>query len=293
MIVITGATGTIGRELTAQLAAGQIPFRAVFRPSDQSRGKGIPGESLHPADLQEQSARTKALEGVTKLFLCTPLTDHQLSLQNQIFETSLSLGVRHVVKLGTMATDKDSRISHARWHRDLEERIKQSGIGWTFLQPTLFSTVIFEPWAWSSDQQDLALPLRNGRIPLVDPRDVAAVAFRALTDSAKKRGQTYTITGPEALSMAQVAIMISSHLRETVRYHDISQEAFVSHAQKQGLPSWLCQDLAEMFEYFAFNRGSQLSLLPAKILEKPRTFREFISHSATPRGSVQRTRNAS
>jgi uncharacterized protein YbjT (DUF2867 family) len=280
MIVITGATGTIGRELLMELLGHKVPFRAIMRSTHHSFLKKIPGEFLHHADLQDPQGRKIALAGVTKLFLCTPLTDYQLNLQQAILETALANGVQHVVKIGTIVTEKDNRISHAQWHQQIEKKIQESGISWTFLRPTLFASLPFEAWARGSSPCSLMLPLRNGRIPLIAPRDVASAACKALTDTKKMRNQAYSMTGPEALSMAQVAIILSHHLKESFEYHDTSSEQFIEQGKKLGLPPWLSHDLAEMFEYFAFNRGSQLCLLPSKVIQKPHSFREFLTTSS-------------
>lgn len=293
MIVITGATGTIGRELVAELFAHKIPFRAISRAPQRSFLGNLPSEFFHGANLENPQERQIALAGVTKLFLCTPLSDFQLNLQQEILQTAMAQGVSHIVKIGTIVTEKDNRILHAQWHQQVEKKIQDLGINWTFLRPTLFANLAFEPWARGPSGQSLMLPLRNGRIPLIAPRDVALVAFKALTDSSKTSRQAFSMTGPEALSMAQVAIILSHALKVSLDYRDTAPELFIDQGKKLGLPPWLCQDLAEIFEHFAFNRGSQLCLLPSKILPKPLGFREFVAASGFPWRGVSPLQTAS
>lgn len=280
MIIVTGATGTIGRELVTQLTKQNTPFRAVVRSELKAKLVGLPLGSFEICDLADKTSIGKIFKGASTLFLLTPLHDENLALQHSIFDAALKNGVKHVVKIGTILTDKDNRIAHARWHQEMEDKIQKSGITWTLIRPTLFNSIIFEPWARTQNGQTITLPLRNGRIPFVDPRDVALVAAKALVDS-KLHGKTYSLTGPESLSLEQVSIILSKSLNQNYTYTSSTPEAFIANARRFGIAPWLVQDLVELFEYFAHNRGSTLALPPPKILEKATAFRDTLGRLGT------------
>jgi uncharacterized protein YbjT (DUF2867 family) len=201
-------------------------------------------------------------------------------MQHAVFDAAKKHGLKRVVKIGTIVTDKDSKIAHALWHQELENKIQDSGVAWTFIRPTLFASILFEPWVREAQKNSLALPLRNGRVPLIHPKDVGFIAFRALTE-AKHEGKTYSITGPDALSMHQAAIILSHATGQPLDYISLTAEQFTTQARKLGMPHWLVQDLVHLFDYFANNRGSTLSLASQKILEKPATFRDYCSELKT------------
>jgi uncharacterized protein YbjT (DUF2867 family) len=144
-------------------------------------------------------------------------------------------GVRHVVKLSVIGADAPF-FTFARWHAEVESHLKGSGLAWTMLRPVNFTTNSLQ-WADSIRSSGAFYqPTGNGRWAAIDPADIGAVAVRALTGTGHE-GQSYTLTGPEALSAADYAQRISAAIGKPVTFVDVPPEAAHDQLLKSGMPS--------------------------------------------------------
>jgi uncharacterized protein YbjT (DUF2867 family) len=213
MILITGATGTIGREVVRRLTGLGVEFRAMSR--DPSGPGGVRADFDDPASLR------RAVEGVGTLFLLTaPATAtsrHDLAM----LDAARAAGVAKVVKLsaiGTGSTTADGRVI-GRWHLAGEEAVRGSGMAWTVLRPSSFASNVLRFAA----EGGLANLTGDGRQGVVDPRDVAAVAVAALTTDVHS-GRTLTLTGPELLSVPEQAAQLAEVLGRPVGTVEVPPE---------------------------------------------------------------------
>ncbi|MBF9072637.1 NAD(P)H-binding protein [Streptacidiphilus fuscans] len=205
MILVTGASGTVGREVAGMLAARGRPVRLMTRsPQALRREGGIPGTEVVRGDFDDPDSLAAAFTGIRAVLLITtdPLRpDHDV----RAIEAAQAVGVRHVVKLSALAVlDPLARDLITRWQRANEELLLSSGLGWTVLRPRAFM----------SNTLSWAERIHTGRpIPVLDPhartaciapQDLAEVAVLALTDPAHQ-GHAYALTGPEALSATDQA----------------------------------------------------------------------------------------
>ena len=136
-ILITGATGNIGRELIKNLSAQGVPFRAMVR---SSRGAeliaGIEGAEIVIADFNDSRSIADALEGVERAFLLTNSSEQAEAQQTRFVNMANLAGVKHIVKLSQWAADSDSPLRFLRYHAAVEHKIRESGMAYTFLRPT-------------------------------------------------------------------------------------------------------------------------------------------------------------
>lgn len=213
MILITGATGTIGREVVRLLADRGVESLAMSRKPS--------GPAVVRADFDDPASLRRAADGVDTLFLLTaPATAtsrHDLAM----LDAARAAGVAKVVKLsaiGTGSTTADGRVI-GRWHLAGEEAVRGSGMAWTVLRPSSFASNVLRFAA----EGRLANLTGDGRQGVVDPRDVAAVAVEALTTDVYS-GQTLTLTGPELLSVPEQAAALSRVLGRTVETVEVPPE---------------------------------------------------------------------
>ncbi|MFF2008279.1 NAD(P)H-binding protein [Streptomyces sp. NPDC058195] len=196
MILITGATGTVGREVVRGIPDG-LAVRIMARRPGRVTGAGA-AETVR-GDFTDPASLAGALRGVRAVFLVTlPGGGDDAGF----LRAARSAGVRHVVKLSAAAAgDSGASDLITRWQRRNEELLRASGMEWTLLRPRAFMSNTLS-WAGLIRERGVVRALYGRSVnACVDPRDVAGVAVRALTGGGHA-GRTYTLTGPEALSAA-------------------------------------------------------------------------------------------
>ncbi|MGA9373313.1 MAG: NAD(P)H-binding protein [Solirubrobacterales bacterium] len=201
MILVTGATGNAGGGVVNGLLELGADVRGLVRPG--SEGKLPDGVEAAPADLNDPEALRAPLEGVSAVFLLSGYEGIERAL-----ELMRAAGVERVALLSSSAAptgDLDNAV--ARYHILSERAVRESGLPWTFLQPNSFMSNAFR-WLPQLERGDVIRgPFGDVAIATIDPDDLGAVAARALT-SGEHEGQTYRLSGPEALRPGeQVAIM--------------------------------------------------------------------------------------
>jgi uncharacterized protein YbjT (DUF2867 family) len=195
MILVTGATGTVGSHVGRLLDERGVAWKAMTRRPDAVKA-GVFGDLNDPASL------AGALDGVESVFLLTPGGPETPAQDEAMLSAARNAGVRTVVKLSVIDVGPA-----AQWHQPGEKALQDGGFDWTVLRPTTFaSNTMF--WAGLiRSGRPIPNPTGSGRQGIVDPRDIAEVAVEALVSPAH-HGRTYTLTGPELLSVAdQVAVL--------------------------------------------------------------------------------------
>jgi uncharacterized protein YbjT (DUF2867 family) len=214
MILVTGATGTTGSEVVRLLLEQGERVRAMSR-----RPEPVHGAETVAADFDDPASLTRALEGVTAVYLVAappkPVIDHDEAL----VEAAQTAGVERIVKLGAI-----SGADRGTWHHRSEQPVRESGIGWTVLRPSTFASNMLQFAEPIKHHAVLPNFTGNGATGVIDPRDIAAVAARALIEDGHT-GQTYTLTGPELLTFADQTAILAQTLGVPVGTEDVPIEA--------------------------------------------------------------------
>ena len=182
MILVTGATGNTGSTLLQQLEGRGGRVRAmVRRQPDGGRLQGT-SATIVVGDFNDSRSLEAALAGVTRAYLVTPSSPDAEAQQMRFAELAAAAGVRHVVKLSQFAADEASPVRFLRYHAAVERRIRELGLGFTFLRSNLYfqGLLAFQPMI-ANDGRFVA-PIGDARVSAVDVRDIAAVAAVALTE---------------------------------------------------------------------------------------------------------------
>ena len=241
MILITGATGTVGSKLTQQLLEAGQAVRVLTR--DASKVSALKGQAeIAVGDLDAVELVRAALDGVEHIFLVTANTQHDVN----VLRAAKDARVRHVVKLSTLEAVDPMMIEHVKWHREREELIRASGLAWTFLRPTMFMSTALD-WATTIREEGVIyFPGGEGKVPAIDPWDIAAVAAVALTESGHE-GRAYALTGPKALSFSEMAEVLAGVLGKSVRYVDMPEKEAGAKMSRAGLPDYVIEGLLGTF----------------------------------------------
>lgn len=205
MILVTGATGTIGSALVGRLLARDVEVIALTR--DPSKIEPRPGLTV---TTEIRKART--------VFLLAPAGPAGPAIDRAFLRQALEAGAERVVKLSAIGTP--SSPTKDNWQQPGEQAVRESGLAWTILRPTTFAS---NTLAWAGDIR-AGRPIPNvfgdGEQGVVDPADVAAVAAEALTTGGHD-GRTYTLTGPELLSVPEQAAQLAAALKTSITTVDV------------------------------------------------------------------------
>lgn len=236
LILVIGATGTVGSEVVKLLVEGSQKVRALVRDPAKAT-KFSNAVEIIKGDLAKSETLSASFAGVDKAFvLCPPVADLE-QLEANAFEAAKQAGVQHVVKLSGVGVDSfASGTPSGQWHGASEERLRELGVAWTILRPGRFMSST--PFSWSSVKEhgEMIEPTGYGKQALIDPRDIAAVAVKVLTTSGHD-GKIYELTGPEALSGAEIAEKIGQVIGKSVKFIDATPEAAREAMLKSGFPA--------------------------------------------------------
>ena len=274
MILVTGATGTNGREIVKALAAQGVPAKAMMR-STEGAADLPPGITAVAGDFDDGASLGKALAGVERAFLLTPSTEQAEAQQLRFVEEAARAGVRHLVKLSQFAADPDSPVRFLRYHAAVEQAIRDSGMDWTFLRPNLFMQGMLQFAGMVRDKGMIAAPIGDARVSVVDVRDNAAVAVAALTEEGHA-GKTYTLTGPDALTHAEMTEKISAATGRPIAFVDASEDDMHHAMAEMKMPEWQIDGLIEDYAHYRRGEAAEISTnVQDATGEAPRAFDGF------------------
>ncbi|MFY9803197.1 MAG: SDR family oxidoreductase [Candidatus Acidiferrales bacterium] len=217
--LITGATGEIGSRVVAGLLARGDRPRVFVRDTQKARARYGERVAIVAGDLADAASLHAALEGVDSLFLVN--SGPQIPYRDEAAaKAAKAAGVRHLVKLSSL--DAQQQVGTGAWHARGESAIRASGLAFTFVQPTGFmSNALF--WATSLKAEGVVRSSTgDGKIPFIHSDDIGAVAIKALT-TRQFDGKALPISGPEALSYAEMAAKIGAALGKPVKFEPISE----------------------------------------------------------------------
>jgi len=227
-IAITGATGNIGGAVSAALAADAVPFRMLVR--DASRAPELPGTEVAVATFADVDASRAALEGVEVLLMVSAAEAKDRLDQHRAFVAAAAdAGVRHVVYTSFLGAAPDATFTLGRDHWATEQAIRESGMAFTFLRDSFYLDFVED---LVGEDGVIRGPAGDGAMAAVARADVARVATAVLHDPDAHRDQTYELTGPEAITLAQAAAIVSEVRGRPVSYHpETLDEAYASRAR--------------------------------------------------------------
>ena len=246
MILVIGATGTVGSEVVRQLVAtGERPRALVRDPATARQRLGDQVEHV-VGDLDRPETIAAALAGVDRVFLLTTQSSRQPQWERAVIGAAARAGVGQLVKLSVFRANEQSPLQVARQHGQAERVLAQSGLAATILRPVFFMQNLL---AMVHDGA-IATAAGDGRVAMVDARDIAAVAVATLTGGGHA-GKTYTLTGPQALSFYQVASVLSRQTGRPLRHVRVPPDKVRVALQGRGVAAWYADDMARLHSMLA------------------------------------------
>ena len=231
---VTGVTGRLGGRVARLLAAAGAEQRLVVR--NPSRAPLLPGATVAEASYLDRDAVRRALDGLDVVLMVSAAeAEDRLDEHRAFVDAAADAGVRHLVYISFFGAAPDATFTLARDHHVTEQHIEQSGMAWTHVRDNLYADFI--PALAGADGV-IRGPADDGRVSAVAQDDVAAAVTAVLLDPAPHEGRTYSLTGPEALTLSEAAATMSRVLGRPCTFVDETvEEAYASRAS-YGAPGW-------------------------------------------------------
>lgn len=266
MILVTGATGAISRSAALALARTTTPVRVLARDP----AKAPPGVAAVAGDLERPASLGAAFDGVETLLLVTPASPEMASIHGHALAAAKAAGVRKVVRVSAWGSSPDSPAALGRWHAAIDAAFRESGLGYSSLQPHGFMQNTLGYAGSIKAQSTIFAPLGKGRICYIDARDIGEVAA-AVAASPRWDGQTLELTGPAAFSYADLAAAMTQLLGRPISYVDVPPAAAREAMLAAKLPAWLVDDLLILSKLYAADAAATPTSTVAEVLGRPAT----------------------
>src|SRR5829696_3707613 len=275
MILVTGATGNNGTEIVKRLATARVQVRAMVRNRERANAIALPNVEVVKGDFDRPATLLSSLAGVERAFLLTNSSERAQAQQIAFIDAARQSGVTHIVKLSQFGAEAHSPVRFLRYHAAVEAALQASGIAYTLLRPNLFMQGLLNFRSTIATQNTFYAAAGDAKVSAIDVRDIADVTVAALTESGHE-GKLYELTGPQALTHAEMAEGLSRALGRQVAFVDIPPEAMREALLGIGFPVWQAEGLVE--DYAHYRRGEAAAVTSGvedATGKAPRSFEEF------------------
>lgn len=249
MILVTGATGTVGAETVRLLAPRRQPVRALVRDPSRLRHGGVEpsGVEVVTGDFDDPGSLDAAMHGVDTLVLISPAIPRQ---EIAAVDAATRAGVAHVIKASSKAS-ADSPVERRRGQARIEQHLRAAGPAWTLLRSNAYLQNLLGLAPLVKQTNGFVMSAGDGLIGMVDARDVAAVAAVIATNPAGHVAATYWPTGPALISYADIAGELSAALGHRIDYRRVAPDEHRELMIRAGVPDPVATSNAQAFELTA------------------------------------------
>ncbi|MGW4891360.1 SDR family oxidoreductase [Kitasatospora sp. NPDC004240] len=245
-VLVTGATGNIGSKVVAELRDRGVPVRAFVR--DPGRAAALLGGDVDIAvgDFADPESIRRALPGVDRVFLMCGNDPRQVEYETNVIDAATAEHVGRIVMLSTVGAKVGAPAAFADQHGRIEQHLRACGVPAVILQSGYLMSNILGSAETIARTGKFFLPAGEARVAMIDPRDVAVAAAAVLTAGGHD-GQTCVITGPEAITHAEVAEHLSAATGRVIEYVDVPDDAALAGLAQGGVPPWLAERIVAVF----------------------------------------------
>lgn len=275
-ILITGATGHIGRELVSLLVDKPYQIYAGSR-SGEAQGKA-PGRKV---DFTDPKALAEAFEGIDSLFLLFPLVPEKITYAKNAVAAAKAAGVKHIIRSSGAGADAQSSVAIAKLQGEIDEIIATSGIDYTLIRPATFMQNYATYYADMIKSGTVYLSVAQSKTSYIDTRDIALAIEVILRDLGQHRSKAYTLTGAQAIGVSEALDEISKVTGRKVDYVPVSEAMAVDSMRKMGMDEWNITMLSSLNQITAAGYTSGVTDDFAKLTgQSPRAFSAFATDFA-------------
>ena len=254
MILVTGATGNTASGLIPALRSKGADVRALVREESKAQPLRDQGVEVMIGNLSNPETLDRPFAGVEKVVLITANGPDQATNGINAIEAAKRAGNPHIVRASGLVPAPAKETVIGRQLAEIEEKLKASGLPYTIIRPTFFMQNTMIAAQSVASQGVIYMPLKDGHIGMVDLRDIVEVDLKVLT-SCGHEGKTYTLTGPESISIDDVAAGLSKALGKEIKYVDVPLEAGREAMVGMGVPEFVADGFIEVFKNFSEGGG--------------------------------------
>lgn len=271
-VLVTGATGNTGSGLVPALRSAGVDVRVLVRSESKAQALKQMGVEIVVGDLDQPKTIGPAVEGVDKIYLLTWNGPTQAQQAENVIKAAKQAGKPHIVRHSMWGSEKSRIIKQGN---QVEEAVKSSGLPWTLLKPTFFMQNTMMAAKTIASDGVIYWDMGDGKLGMIDVRDIVDAAFAVLTGSGHE-GKSYILTGPQAISMHEVASTFSKVLGKNVKYVNVPGEAALASMTSMGFPEWIARGYVELSEGFSENFANSATENVATLTGHPaRSFEQF------------------
>lgn len=275
MILVTGATGHAGAEVVRALRERGERVRAFVRDPHQAGEKLGDGVELAAGDFADARSVHAALEGVDEVVLSCADDPRRVAWETGAIDAAAAAGVRRIVKLSAVGAAPGSPVAFWDWHDQVERHLTASAVPGVILRSSFYMTNVLAAAGQVAGEGRLYAPAADARIAMIDPRDVGAAAAAVLS-GADHDGRTYVLTGPAAITYAQVAAALCAATHRAVEFVDVPDEDATRGLVQAGLPGLVAEHVVKAFAMARQGAAEQVTATVESLTGRPpRDFASF------------------
>lgn len=274
-ILITGATGNVSSGIIAQLKGSAHRLRALVRNPEKAEELRRQGVELQVGDLEKPWTLATAFAGADTVWILAPPGPRAPEQCSNALWAAKQAGARHVVRLSAFGAAHTAPTINSRLHALSDAELAASGMPFTILKPHYFMQNLLMAARNVAERGVMELALADGRMGIIDARDVSDFAAHVLTNTGHE-GKTYTITGPAAVPMHEVAVAISAAIDRAVKYVPITLDDQRQWLLQMGIDEWTANLLWDYSAAFGANWGNLVTDDFQRVTGKaPRSIAQF------------------
>jgi uncharacterized protein YbjT (DUF2867 family) len=283
-VLVIGATGNTGSGLVPTLRSAGVDVRVFVRDESKAQPLKAIGTEIVVGDLDKPKTIEPAVAGVDRIYLLTWNGPTQAQQVQNVIDVAKRAGNPHIVRHSMWGSEK-SRIM--KQGGQAEAAVKSSGLPWTLLKPTFFMQNTMMAAQTIGSDGVIYWDVGDGKIGMVDVRDIVDVAAAVLTGSGHE-GKSYILTGPEAISFHDVAATFSKVLGKDVKYINVPHEAAFDTMVSMGSPEWIASGYGELMAGFSEGFAESITDNVEALTGHPaRSFEQFARDFAQVFGGVK------
>ncbi len=278
---LTGATGTVGREVYRALRGRGVDVRIAARKSSAVADVLSDASDVVTLDFEAPSISPTQFAEIDAFFFMTPLIENQVAGSLRVLKAAMEAGVPHIVRLSSRAAGWDERSKLRGWQREIEDAVRESGSGWTLLRPcSFFQSFIRYQAASIRTMSSIIVPQGDGLIPYIDALDIGEAVAECLINPVSHQGQTHILTGGRAYGVKGVAAEIGRMIQRPLTYINVEEPQARDMMLQAGTPAWLVEAGLAVFAHA--RTGGEAAVDPAltRIIGRPATsLSEFVERN--------------
>lgn len=280
-IFIAGAAGNIGTALLAELHDKDVNVVAGVHSADKAKTLSDLGTDARAFDYTDAESMTAAMQGCDSMFLVLPFAEHFTRFGHLAVEAAKEAGIEYIVRSSGYAASSDAHWKLGREHGMVDQFIEDSGIPFTVLRPNNFMQNFTTHYLGMIKGGTIMIPEEDSAISYLDVRDIASCAATLFLDNTEHQNKFYALTGPNALTLSEVAASISEASGRDVQYAPLDEDTYIAGLNEQGVPEWNVTMLTSLSRIIKRGMASNVTKAVEYLTGNPaRSFAAFVQEHA-------------